>query len=544
MSDQWTDANVKSFLDNVTEKRIPYSDALSLLSRVRDDFNAQSASQLNTIRELNDDIAHLDTQIDTLKSAVDSANKQIAAMTPDVTVEPGGIVSTSVFQTGFSDVDNKDLLYANPTARATAMANLSPVMHLEQNYLLGWGKSDPWQWDGTGTKPPAPTNWASLDACMMYAVNMGLRRVLNTQLIPWHLRGEWGQDGTTRPHTYADQWSDSGILMTSRVDDFKLLISTAADRYLRDPYKVDVIVTGCEFHGAYRGRDKTFNHYRYDDYPGTPGDNADMGMAYIHNIVVDVFTKKAVELGIDPAKLTFINNYPPLVVWGKGASYTVPIGHPLRDRIWGSSDNRGLEVLQKMIPLLKRVDAIGFDMSTGNKDGIYTTGMSDWDNLTRYDEILDYIISLNPGKKYISVEGYEKPYLDPGDNSALYRTAIRADVYRRYVQKGIWASLIWGITGSAMGGPGSTDKIANGALVTPTSTATGGQTKPMLQMVKLFHDYFSAGTPIRSAKITGNGVSVLLSDVKAMLINKTNMTKKVAINGDVFLVTPYACRVV
>lgn len=552
----WNDSKVREELDNNVERQIVYADALASMFEMRQSYETERATlqekiiNFNTqVNDQNNQIADLESQVENLTEQITVLNTQIVDLqnqpptqnpTADITVTVGSTVKmTSIFETAMTHVASQDLLSANATAKTKGMKNLGAAITYFQKQILGWGALDPWLWNGVGTRPPEPTNWASLDNFLKMSLDMGGKLAINTQLWPWHLRGKWNADGTTTPCVASEQFSDSGVIMTSEVSNYLLLIQRLAERYLVAPYNVRIWTTGTEYHGLYQGRDKTFKEWRWDDYPGTPGRNADMGASYIHNITVDKITEVAIAKSIDLASLVFVNNYPPISATAKPTSDSVPVGHPLRGKAWGTAIKQGISIMANMPPLLKRVDILGFDMASVNKDGVAL--VDDFASLNRYDDIISYIKTVAPSRPLAIMETYDKPQADPGPNTALYRAAIRADAFRHMLLNGVWAAFVWGNAGEAMN-YGSEAPIPDAALLTDTSVATGGQSTAMLDVVKMYHDSFGPGTPIYDAVVVGSGVAVLPSDKYVILINQTNSAHHVAVGQDVYMLNPYQVR--
>lgn len=528
----WPDSKIEDALHSVAEpQRVKVEDARSLLVQERDAYEAVLAQNVAEMTSLLGQIRDLQSEV----SSRDSRITELEAELPQVSVTIGPEILKSRFEIAVTHADNKSLFYAPDSVKQAGLSALKNLLHWQQKSMMSWGAMDPWDWDGTGTRPPAPTNWGNLDAWVAMMKQADKPIALNTDLFSWHLRGTWNQDGTTRKHTVADRWSSTGTLLTDEVQNYRLLIRTLALRYLKD---VRIWCTGTEYHGLFLGRDAqnkpTFKHYRFDNYAGTPG-SADMGAAYRHNITVEEILNAAATLKIDPTSLTIINNYPPLVVYGKATSDCVPVGHPLRDRPWGSLDARSLEVIDLMIPLLKRCDLVGFDLGTHTKDGVYPA-KDDIENLGRYDDILRYFSFRWPDKQFICMETYDKPRLTQNPTEQ-YRCMIRADAFRRMLIKGLRSAVIWGTAGEAMGDAGL---IPEAALL---STSTGLPTK-MFETVRMFHDYFGPGTPIFDTTVTGGPVSALASDAWVMLINQSNVFYRVGIGLDSFALDPYEVRVV
>lgn len=591
MSDlTWSDAEILAELDSHIERRIAYSDALTAMNKMRADyateltvldgkllFSEEKISGLNRqVSDLNGEIALLDGQIADLEGKITTLDGQIAVLegqvltltsqnttlkgqntalkdqnsaltiqladlTPDVVFTIAATPKmTSNFETAISHVTSKDLLWANATAKAKGMVNLGSAITYHQRHLLGWGTPDPWAWDGIGTRPAEPTNWGTMDSFMAMGLEMGGKLAVNTQLYSWHLKGRWMADGSTQPMTVADQFSDDGVLLTNQVPAYLLLIKRLAERYLVAPWNVEVWTTGTEFHGLYRGRNKTFNEWRWDDYAGTPGANADMGMAYIHNITVAKIIEVAVAKGIDPAKLKFIFNYPPLSSQGKPTGDSVPVGHPLYGRPWGTANKQPVSILKNMPPLLTRYDAGAFDIATPNKDGVVLL-TDDFAQLQKIDDMAAYARSLI-SKPLAVLEVYDKPQTDL-NASPQKRAAIRADAFRHFLLNGIWTVYIWGSNGAAMN-TGSEGAVPAAALLTDTSKSTGGDSTAMLDVVRMFHNWFGPGTPIYDVTVTGSGAALLPSDKMAMLISQSPIRLNAQVDGDVYLLDPYEVRMV
>lgn len=591
MSDlSWSDEEITSELDSHTEKRIAYADALTSMTKMRADYEAdltakeekillsdgkisdldgqvadlkakiavldgQISDLTGKIAALNTSVTDLTGQNTTLQGQVTTLNQQnttlkgqnsalslqIADLAPDVVFTIGTTPKLiSKFETAITHVVGKDLLWADPTAKAKGMANLARSITYQQRHLLGWGTPDPWPWDGTGERPAEPTNWSIMDSFMQMALDMKAKLAVNTQLYSWHLKGRWMPDGTTQLMPPSDQFSDDGVLLTNQVPAYLLLIQRLAERYLGPPYNVKIWTTGTEFHGLYRGRDRSFNEWRWDAYAGTPGANADMGMAYIHNITVAKILEVAAAKNIDPASLIFIFNYPPLTSQGKPTNDSVPVGHPLRGRPWGTANKQPISILKNMPPLLTRYDAGGFDIATPNKDSVIVQP-DDFAQLQKLDDMVNHAKSL-VSKPFAVMEVYDK-FQNETTASPQKRAALRADAFRHFLINGIWTVFIWGSNGEAMNmwteGP-----VPAAALLTDTSKSTGGDSTPMLDVVRMFHDWFGPGTPIYDFTATGSGAVILPSDKMVMLINQSSNQLSTKIGNDVFMLEPYAVRMV
>src|SRR5690349_7744656 len=168
MSDPlWTNDEISQELDSHTEKLLPYNDALAAVNKVRDDYEANRTTLTDNLTDAEENILNLNSQLETAEdqnSALTSQNQaltdqnstltsqnqtltnqnaaltdqnktltdqntalqlQVKDLAPDVVIKIGSLPKgVSNFSIGVTDADNKDLLYANPTARDTAIRNL------------------------------------------------------------------------------------------------------------------------------------------------------------------------------------------------------------------------------------------------------------------------------------------------------------------------------------------------------------------------------------------------------------------------------------
>lgn len=510
-------------------------------------LNVLLSNQAQSIDALTLTKTSLQTQVVSLTQSNASLSAQVASLSPDVTVTiDTSTPRTSNFSTAVSHVSTNDLLLGDATARARAESALAPALTYHRVSCHSFGAGDPWLWNGTGTRPVDPTNWANLDGLVQMSQRMSSNTIMGFGNWPWHVRGRW--DGTTTvPCTYADQLVTDGRPITGKMADILHFVECVCKRYMVAPYSVRFWQLGAwEFHGMERGRDGTYNHWAYDAYPGTPG-QADMGMAYLHNQVAAKIVSVAASLGIARSAIKIITNYPPMVTYGAITAQAMPVGNPLRGQPWGNIDKRSVEMLEGMLPLLDPAlwDVWSIDMGTWMKDGVIPAGATDWNVQAKFTDAPKYLMSrvaaLGYGNKpcWIS-EVYPKPLFDPGANSQQYRAAIAADSTVRMILEGVQLGIIWSTVGRA-NDPGVT---TDAALHTPVGASSGGQPQAMLDMVRLIHDVFPPGTKVYPLSVSDESVGGLAWDKGAMLINKTNGPRKAALGNDVYMLGAYEVRVV
>ena len=444
----------------------------------------------------------------------------------------GTALLTSVYHTSVSHVSTADLAYGNATARTRAENAIAPALEFHRLSAHSYGGSDPWLWDGTGTRPADPTNWKNLDDLFAMVATMGGTPILGFGNFPWHVKGIW--DGTTTtPMTFAQNLDDTGRPITEKLPDVLHFVQRVCERYMVAPHNVRYWQLGLwEFHGFYRARDGSLSGlWGYDDYAGTPG-QADMGMAYLHNQVAAKIISTAATLGITRSQLKIITNYTPCMANG-GTSGAYPVGHPLRNRPWGNAIKARPDSLLAHLPLLTpgSWDYWSYDISSNHVDGVITT--DDWTNSQLFTDIGQYlkdqVALLGYGSKpFIVSEEYNKPQLDPGLNQFELRAALHAEAFRRFIELGASMAIIWSTVGRA-NNPGADEEAG---LHSAVGTSSGGQPQPPLDIVQMIHDNFSAGTVIRTSSVSNSSkASVLANPSAAMVINHLANPLKVSVNG-------------
>lgn len=460
-----------------------------------------------------------------------------------VTVNPA-VLMTSNYKTSITHMSGPDLRTGNAVARERAKASLATALELHRVSTHLYGVSDPWNWNGVGTRPAEPTNWNSLDATLQMVRDMNGEPILGFGNWSWHLKGKWTGGLNTTLCTVADAFDENGRPLTDQVTALRLFVRRTAERYL--PAATHNVrwwqTTNWEAHGFERDRAGGFDVQGFDDHPGTAG-QADMGMAYLHNIVYDELMQVADELNIERSELNIITGYFRINTRGVPSSDSVAVGHDLREKAWGTANSSGIDSILGHLPLLTAGswDYWSYDIGSLNKDDVVLT--DDWTNLQRFTDIgvfiRDAVAAIGFGSKGCFVsERYTKPQTDPGVGKQQYRAAINADSERRFLLLGLDGAMYWSPIGRA-NEPGAE---AEAGLITSVATSSGGQTQPAFDVVKGFHEEFSPSTPIHDVTIIGSGITALASDEKVLLINHTDVSKLVAVGAVRHDLAPYEAK--
>lgn len=444
---------------------------------------------------------------------------------------------TSDYNASITHVAVADLRGGHPTAVERAKVSLATGLHFHRLSVMSYGANDPWEWDGTGTRPAEPWNWSNLDANLQMVLDMAGTPILGFAQWPWHIRGIW--DGTTTtPCTVADRLGEHGRPLTNSITDLRHFVRRVAERYLPQGVRYWQL-TNWEAHGFERDRAGGFTDQGFDDYAGTAG-HADMGMAYLHNQVYAELLAVATELGINRNQLHIITGYFRIGTNGVPNAQSVAVAHPLRELVWGTANKSGINAVLGHLPLLTAdsFDYWSYDIGSLNQDSEVLT--DDWTNLQKFTDcgqhIKDEVAAIGFGSKGCFVsERYTKPQTDPGTGQQQLRAAINAEAERRFLLLGVDGALYWSPIGRA-NEPGAEEEAG---LITSTAASSGGQTQPAFDALKLYHDHFPPGTAVYALTFVGSGVSGIASDDVVLLINQTNAALDVGIDTAVHSVGAY-----
>lgn len=453
-----------------------------------------------------------------------SASSTVTGVTPlpqhDVRVQIGVQEMVSKMRIGIVHADNA-LIWGDPTARATAIAAMKPACAIQKMYIQGWGPGRIWVYDGspTGVLPTdvKTINYASTDRAIAILQQVGAPILISWFMLPWWMRQRL--DGTYL--TPQEEYSEQGRLRTDCISHWQALVQALAQRYLAAPYNVREFEVGAEPKGFYNRRDGKAQSWEYDDFIGTPG-KADMGWTAFYKFTVEAVQKAADILKIPRSQLKFWAPYSTTPSRTISNASIPPVGHPLRDRPWGFAGKEWIEFTSKFLDLWAAqkfpLTGLMVDGGTGNRDG---TPMDIWVAMTKLDDIMDWLHSevARIGTPDLPIAWGEFYPNSQVVGTEQYRALVRMEGHRTMMRHGIDYLMAWQAQGPV---PSAT--IPEGAvaqLYTDPKPATGGQPKPQLEALKIFHQNFPAGTPLYHVDIEGDGISAEASDAQVLLLNKT-----------------------
>lgn len=446
-----------------------------------------------------------------------------------VTVDLSSPLLTSQFATGMTLVDNS-LTYPYNNNDIVAISNVKTLISKGITYIntpiMAWGVDDPWP----DPSQPNPTNWASLDARVRLITQLGGIPVITLSEAPWWMKGQLQPDGSTRPITQSEEWSD--IAYSARILDNKMgawlhLVQAVAERYMVPPYNVRYFQVWNELKGYY---DPITNAYDYNDSPGEPnGPNARHGYTYMYNHVYKTLMQTAASFNIQTSTVEVGGPYVVMDTWSSN-NESDPSDIT---KAYGNYDQRSLDVV---LYWLQHKDGAGFitvDSSNSNKDGANIT--DPFTASQKFADVTQWIRSLNPrvypGAASLPIwwaEWYATPYTNASNEA--YNDAIKTYAMIGLIKAGGSVALTWGGLGD---GPPNTGLWTN-------TTAGGGQPLPWYYSYKAFKDDFSAGTRIFTTTVSApSKVEALASDTKVMLVNKTASDLSVTVNCTPVTLTPY-----
>ncbi len=455
-------------------------------------------------------------------------------LSASVTVDLASPVGVSQFSPAFTLVDTS-LDYPQGNNDQGAVNNARSLLKHMARYvntqIMAWGVDDPWP----DPAQSEPTNWSSLDNRMKLILATGAIPVITLAEAPWWMKGQLQPDGTTRLLTQADEWSD--IAYSSRVLDNKMnawlhLVQRVAERYMAPPYNVRYFQVWNELKGYYN---PVTNAYDYTTSPGNPGAPvARHGYTYMYNHVYETLMQVAGSLGLSPACIKVGGPYVVIDTWS-----SIFQSNPSRIiKAYGTYDQRSLDVVRYWLQYKTGAGFITLDSGNRNKDNIDITdpftAAEKFADVTRWVRSLDD--KVYPGATTLPIwwaEWYASPYMNPPDEH--YDNAVKSYAIIKLLEAGASVALSWGSPGN--------DPTSSG-LWTAT-TVGGGQPFPWYFSFKAFGDAFPPGKQLyRTAVSLPGKVEALASATKVMLVNKTEQTITVSVNGRTTQLAPYQVSVV
>ncbi|HLG78779.1 MAG TPA: hypothetical protein VKX46_20375 [Ktedonobacteraceae bacterium] len=466
------------------------------------------------------------TTPDLCKSAVPAAGQG----TIQVTTSPACTQVTSQFASGITLSDNT-LAYPWANNNLAAVNNVKGLIkngiHYQNTPIMGWGLDDPWP----DPNSAEPTAWSGLDARLRLAVDTGATPVLTLSEAPWWMKGQLQGDGSTTVLTQADEWGR--IAYESRILDNKMdawchLVQRIAERYMVAPYNVRYFQVWNELKGYY---DPRINNYNYTTNAGDPsGPNAKHGYTYMYNRVYETLMETASSLGIDRSTIKVGGPYVFMDTWSS-SNQSNPSNVVKR---YGVFDQRPFDVVQYWLQHKVGAGFVTIDGSIENRDTQKL--LSDPFTVSEiFGDVVTWIRSLDdslyPGAKTLPIwfaEWFASPHLDTSGED--YDNAVKTYAMIKFIKAGGATALSWNNVG---------DNWADKGLWT-TTYAGGGQPRPWYTSYKALNDFFAAGTPILKTIVSDPArVEALATAHKVVLVNKTDASLTVAVNGNSVSLAPY-----
>jgi hypothetical protein len=185
-------------------------------------------------------------------------------------------------------------------------------------------------------------------------------------------------------------------------------------------------------------------------------------------------------------------------------------------------------------------DALGLDLATGNSDGVYATA-DPFDLVAKFGHYLSYVRGLLPTYGFSAdmpidfCELYPMPQPQYRDaNSEALRAAVWADCLRQCVLGRVRYPIMWGAIAPVNA---AFDNL--GGLI-----AADGTLQKTGEVFRLYRDNFGPGTTVYPLVASDSSISGLYSDNVAVMINRTNAARKVALANDVYELAAYDVRAV
>ncbi|GCE11742.1 hypothetical protein KTT_16010 [Tengunoibacter tsumagoiensis] len=434
----------------------------------------------------------------------------------------------SQYQAGLSQIDNT-LLYGDAGAMSRANNLMKGTLAYENIPLMAWGGVDPWPDPGM----PEPSDWSSLDQRVMHAVNLGLTPVITLAEAPWWMKGQLQGDGSTRVMTAKDEW-DPKITYGTRILDNKMdawvhLVQRTAERYMAPPYNVRIFQVWNELKGYF---DPKLDNYDFTISPGRPdGPNASHGYTYMYNRVYAALMQVAQSKQIDQTMIKVGGPYVFMDTW----SSTQQSDPSNVIKKFGVFDQRPFDVIQYWLQHKTGAGFITIDGSIENRD-THKLLADPFTGSEIYGEIVKWIRGLNPtfypGSTTLPIwlaEWFTSPYIDNFND--VYDNAVKSYAMVKFIAAGGSVALSWG---------GSGDGSSDQGYWSPTNYAGGGVAHPWYDTVKALSTDFGVGKVLYAVSVSdAHQVAALATDQKIIIINKTDKTLALTVNGTATTLTPY-----
>jgi hypothetical protein len=297
---------------------------------------------------------------------------------------------------------------------------------------------------GFGALNPEPSpgvyDWSSLDQRMQAIADTGAEPVLTLCCSPDWMKG--GEAGNT-------DWTQIEVAPTpGHFDDFAALAALAAQRYPQ----VKHFIVWNELKGFYDDAANAWDAAAYTD---------------LYNRVYSAVKKVRPDALVGGPYVVFDS-------WSTASAIATPstVSGP-----WGVLDQRPLDAIEYWLRHNVGADFIAVDAGTATRDaGLTTTDFQATAKLAAATEWLRARTQLPIwwAELYAETEDEEAPGSDPR------RAAVMADALVTVARAGSSTALLWQ--------PEESSDLKTAALFSATSSATGGQPLPMVELLTLLED--------------------------------------------------------
>lgn len=561
MTDLVSLSDIQSQLQLHAETKVDLNAANIALKQLHDVYEADRTASEAVTNDMRGQITRLVQEVSARGDTIAGLQTRLAIATADVHVR---VKSDSAFTVKLKQcvniVNNKHLAAANAAATMRLAANLPTLykgicVHMSE----GFGVVVPWLPNADGSIPPKPTNWSSLTNQLAFIKRTGLPAMMNLYMPPWWMRAS----GTTKM-TAADAYQVRGRLMTSKIPQWQLMVDEGVTVFAKAVLAADPNATiwldmnnewKC-FYGLLRG-DKIIENQRWadGDWQGTPGDVGDMDFPPYARLTIEAALRATDRLSIPRERVKIGGSYPVITFQALNNADSVPVGHPLRDRPYGTLRKVGVNAFDRYLAYFKangiQIDFLSIDGATANHDLIALT--DDFGNCTRFRDVGSLIREIATKYGYGTLElfwkeWYAKPQGRGADNKQLaseadtpqYRGAVKLRALMEMALGGASSVYSWGWEGE--GDEPGTD--SNGATFVGVDKANGGEATVICEMMCLWDSIFPPGTTAYELEIIGKGVSGLGSEKAMLLLSEQADAQTVDVGAGVVELAGYGWQLV
>lgn len=354
----------------------------------------------------------------------------------------------------------------------------------------------------------------------------------------WWAKHEVGVSGgnyTYTDLTFADRSNaDYGRPKYSNITQWKDAYRIGAKKAMVAPYNVRYFSVWNETKGFWDGLNGRWD-MSYNTLP--------LGYTRFYKEMVDAVVQGATELGIDPLTLRFGGPY--AIIRGRGTNtVSLPSNHPyaslLNNQPWGWTEKHGVLALEWFLSEVAsrgiRLEYLSMDGADYNKDGTGYPASTDWVNGQRWHNWHVYFrailgdYGLDSNMDIMWDENYRYPLklvYPTGTTRDNYGAALMADFYMHCVLDGVAMPMTWGVDDLSFG-----DGSDLTPILTDAGSASGGIRKPLGNVIERFTTHFAPDRAVfYSSSSDGNSVRTIANNTHCFVLNKTNTTLNVSING-------------